>query len=377
MNILILGNGFDLAHDLKTTYMDFLNYCIEKNSKRLIGMINYGTTFIDNIWLRHFITTCNNYGKNWIDLEEEIFKVVLSLNKTLKDMSGGDIEVVFPLTFSIQKDILNFDFNQIIDYLKTCNNRIETDEKNYTNIETNDFSHLYFYIDNYQGFINFIYDQLRAFVELFEKYLDEVIMSEINSEPKYQLSLLQDTKPNIMNILFVLNFNYTDTLTRLYEQIMDSRQKKSIRNFYVHGKINSNNMILGTQFYDNKSTDISPEFNVFRKHNQRHKYNTIEEYQDLLHIIKNSNGNTKRVFHVIGHSLDKSDSVILKHIFLAHQNSIINIYYHNEETQEKLINNITEMIGEEEVMSKVRFIYQHDHERGILIPREEPALVEN
>ena len=68
MDILILGNGFDLTHDLKTTYMDFLNYCVEKNSKRLIGMINYGTTFIDNIWLRHFITTCNNYGKNWIDL---------------------------------------------------------------------------------------------------------------------------------------------------------------------------------------------------------------------------------------------------------------------------------------------------------------------
>lgn len=33
MNILILGNGFDLAHDLKTTYMDFLNYCIEKTVK--------------------------------------------------------------------------------------------------------------------------------------------------------------------------------------------------------------------------------------------------------------------------------------------------------------------------------------------------------
>ena len=103
------------------------------------------------------------------------------MNKTLKDMSGGDVEVIFPLTFSIQKDILNFDFNQIIDYLKTCNNRIETDEKKFTTIETNDFSHLYFYIDNYQGFINFIYDQLRAFVELFEKYLDKTVMSEIDS----------------------------------------------------------------------------------------------------------------------------------------------------------------------------------------------------
>ena len=377
MDILILGNGFDLAHGLKTTYMDFLNYCVEKNNKRFIGMINYGTTFIDNIWLRHFITTCNNYGKNWIDLEEEIYRVILSLNKTIKNLSGGDVEVVFPLTFSIQKDILNFDFNQIIDYLKTCNNRIETDEKNYTNIETNDFSHLYFYIDNYQGFINFIYDQLRAFIELFEKYLEEIVISGIGCKPKYQLSLLQESKPNIMKFLYVLNFNYTDTLTRLYEQTMDSRQKKSIRNFYVHGKINSNNMILGTQFYNNKNIDISPEFNVFRKHNQRHKYNTIEEYQNLLHLIKSPNDNTRRVFHVVGHSLDKSDAVILKHIFLAHQDSIINIYYHNEETQEKLINNITEIIGEEEVMEKVRFIYQHDLERGLLIPQKEPVLAEN
>lgn len=375
MDILILGNGFDLAHGLKTTYMDFLNYCVEKNSKRLKGMINYGTTFIDNIWLRHFITTCNNYGKNWIDLEEEIYRVVLSLNKTLKDMPGGDIEVVFPLTFSIQKDILNFDFNQIIDYLKTCNNRIETDEKKYTTVETNDFSHLYFYIDNYQGFINFIYDQLRAFIELFEKYLEEIVISGIDCKPKYQLSLLQESKPNIMKFLYVLNFNYTDTLTRLYEQTMDSRQKKSIQNFYVHGKINSNNMILGTQFYNNKNIDISPEFNVFRKHNQRHKYNTIEEYQNLLHLIKSPNDNTRRVFHVIGHSLDKSDAIILKHIFLAHNDSIINIYYHNEETSEKLINNITEIIGEEEVMEKVRFIHQHDSKRGILIPVEEKQLL--
>ena len=31
MNILIIGNGFDLAHGLKTSYRDFLNYCYEKN----------------------------------------------------------------------------------------------------------------------------------------------------------------------------------------------------------------------------------------------------------------------------------------------------------------------------------------------------------
>ena len=377
MNILILGNGFDLAHGLKTKYSDFLDYCVEKNNKRIIGMINYGTTFIDNIWLQHFITTRNNYGKNWIDIEEEIYRVVSSLNKELLDLSSGEIEMIFPLTFSIKKDILEFNFYKIIDYLKTCNNRLETDKKKYITVETNDFSHLYFYIENYQGLINFIYDQLRTFVEMFERYLNEVVMSEIDSEPKYQLSLLQSSKPNIKSFLFILNFNYTNTLTKLYKDTMDSKQKKSIRNFYVHGKINANNIVLGTQFFDDKNNNIPSEFNVFRKHNQRHRYNTIEDYQSLLQIIKSSNDNTKRIFHVIGHSLDKSDYAILKHIFLAHNDSIINIYYHDEEAQERLINNITKIIGEEEVMAKVRFIHQHDPKRGILIPIEAPALVAN
>ena len=35
MDILVIGNGFDLAHDLKTSYKDFLEYCVLENSKRL------------------------------------------------------------------------------------------------------------------------------------------------------------------------------------------------------------------------------------------------------------------------------------------------------------------------------------------------------
>lgn len=376
MDILILGNGFDLAHGLKTKYNDFLNYCIEKNNRRILSPINYETTFTDNIWLCHFITTCNNYGNNWIDLEEEIYNVLLSLNKTLNKLSGDNTKIVFPLIFSIQKNIVNFDFYQIIEYLKSSSIKIETDNRKYKTVETNDFSYLGFYIEDYQGFINFIYDQLRNFVKEFENYLSEVEISKIQLEPNYQLTFLNGSKPNIMNLLYILNFNYTNTLMRLYGQITDSRQKKYIRTFYVHGKINSNNIVLGTQFFDNKSTNISPEFNIFRKHNQRHKYNTIEEYQSLLHIIKNPKDNTKFVFHVIGHSLDKSDAVILKHIFLANKNAIINIYYHDEISQEKLINNITEIIGEDEVMARVRMIYQHDRERGILIPSKKTVVSE-
>jgi len=37
----------------------------------------------------------------------------------------------------------------------------------------------------------------------------------------------------------------------------------------------------------------------------------------------------------------------------------------------KINKNVTEIISEEEVMAKVRFINQHDSKRGILIPVEE------
>ena len=66
---------------------------------------------------------------------------------------------------------------------------------------------------------------------------------------------------------------------------------------------------------------------------------------------------------------------ILKHIFLAKEKSIINIYYHDEDSRERLINNITKIIGEEEVMAKVRFIHQHDEKRGILKLKEQSIAV--
>lgn len=369
MNILILGNGFDIAHGLKTKYIDFLQYCIEKNAKRIIPIVNYSTTFIDNIWLRHFITTCNSYGKNWIDLEEEINRVVLSLNKTTINLSNGEIEQIFPLMFWIKKDVPYFDFNKINDNLEYCRYKYETGDAKYVLVEKNDFSHLYFYIENQTGFINFIYDQLRNFVELFEKYLNEQIMANLNKESDFLLSLQSIGVKKGDNNIYILSFNYTNTCEVLYKNKFNTHCNiDKIHPIYVHGKINKTNnskcnLVLGTSGFNN----IPVIYNLFKKHNQRHKYKTVEQYQELLKLIAKSK--TTPFFHIIGHSLDKSDHNILKHILLSNKESIINVYYHDDESQERYINNITDIIGEEEVMSKVRFIHQHDDERSILKPK--------
>lgn len=365
MDVLIIGNGFDLAHGLETSYKHFLDYCEDKDSKRIKGLVSYGTSFIDNIWLRHFITKKKKLGNNWIDLEQEIYDVIQYINETMYELSGGDFNIIFPIMFSLPKDILAFDFSNITCYIKSARDMYKVKKKAYTSVETNDFSHLYFYIENYNGFVTFLYDQLRELTKFFECYLTQDILLRFSDETiQYTLSLLADDICPKGYPVYVLSFNYTDICSRLYSRKCGDEYGYDITTYYVHGKVNSSdtcNLVLGTHSFNSMCLPVS--FNVFCKHNQRHKYGTIEEYQDLLIKIKNERD---LVFHVVGHSLDKTDHNILKHVFLANKNAIINIYYHNEEAQERLINNITNIIGEEEVMTKVRFIHQHDDKRGLL-----------
>ncbi len=377
MDILILGNGFDLAHGLKTSYKDFLNYCIEKNNKRLIPAVNYNSYFIDNIWFRHFVNKMQKLGDTWINLEEEIFEVIKNINEQVFEHYGGENKYFQHIMFSYNKDIYDFTFENFIYNLQN-NYPYDIDYKKYKEIETNDFSKKFIYIDNFYGLINFIYDQLRAFTKEFEEYLKTEV-SHLKNNSKYTLSIHSNN-----NLIYALSFNYTNTCELLYmNDFNTSIQNLEIKTIYVHGRICNTedcNLVLGTHSFDNsqisnKQKYIPADFNIFKKHHQRHRYGTIEPYQDLLEKIKKSA--SKPIFHIIGHSLDITDRAILKHLLLANDNALINIYYHNEEALARMQSNIDLIIGEEEVMAKVRFIPQHDSKRGILLPVEDSVLVEN
>lgn len=232
-----------------------------------------------------------------------------------------------------------------------------------------------YYFKTYKGLINFLYDQLRNFTNQFNNYLLAEVLPNIGNK-KYNFPLAKG------KTIRVLNFNYTDTYAKLYNphSIYAEENPKYI---YVHGKVCDSkncNLILGTHsFYNNLPNDlneeINVEFNVFKKHNQRHRYGTIEPYQELLKELNDRRKIIVPSFHIIGHSLDKSDHNILRHIFKAREKCNIYIYYHNQKALNRLINNITEIIGEEEVMTKVKFIDQEDKNRGVFKPSQESSLI--
>lgn len=356
MDILVIGNGFDLAHGLKTTYKDFLTSC--RNNENQSCNEEFCKT---NLWLRHFIKRQNDIGNTWIDLEKEIYRVITKIYR-FRNWNGNNKNSGHLL--KINRSINEFNLDEIYSYINQDYLNKDCKNKGYTLDIYKDSKHYFYaYFESFRGFINFLYDQLREFTNVFSNYLNNDVLSLLPTNSPYSLSLSNN------NHLYVLSFNYTDTCERLYGKMF------SFRSYYVHGNIgckNGCNLVLGTYSFDNKPQNGNPrsaipyEFNVFRKHNQRHKYGTIEDYQNLLKELTKYGKVIKPVFHVIGHSLDETDKNILEHLFLINQNAIINIYYHDEEAQENYINNITDIIGEKEVMTRVRLIYQHDKTRGIL-----------
>ena len=352
MDILILGNGFDLAHGLNTRYSDFLKYCQDKyNVMRYSG--DKDSNFLyNNVWIKHFLNKKIS-GDKWIDLEKEIYNVIAKLSKLLYFKNDVSYEQYNEIVFYLSKDYMELNFDEVIKYFH---------KQVYPNNNC--------YFVHIKDFVSFLYEQLRDFIKEFEKYLIEEKNNKIANIPKYKLRINK-------KCISLLNFNYTDICEELYG-INFSHNDYAINTkaVYVHGKIgdeNNCNLVLGTHSFDNEQIPVV--FNIFKKHHQRHKYRTIEQYQELLNELKYPQKIYTPVFHIVGHSLDKTDHAILRHILLAKEKSVINIYYHNEEALARMQSNIDLIIGEDEVMSRVRFIRQDDPEQGIFIPIEEKELI--
>jgi len=371
MNILIIGNGFDLAHGLKTTYKHFLDYWEEVRPRAYLEdwpanvPIHWEKEHV-NVWFNYFSERQQALGDTWIDFENEIYNVIKNIKPTHEFPQFCSLD-------NMQKGFLRA-YSEKLGYIPLSSYEKDSHPElitNYAECKYCNHSKNYLF-KTYKGLINFLYDQLREFTKAFERYLTENVDNLSLASP-YQLYSSEVRDGQQLDIKWdALSFNYTNTLNRLYQspRLVSAGIDDTV---YVHGKAGADDkdcdLVLGTHSFDRNGVDkgLSWDLNIFAKHNQRHKYGTIEAYQDILRRMK-APINIERgiAIGVIGHSLDKTDHNILKHIFTANKNARINIYYHDEESQEKLINNITEIIGEAEVMAKVRFIYQHDEERGLL-----------
>ena len=133
MNILLIGNGFDLAHGLPTKYTDFLEFvkmikiikeknifnsgfdisvagCNVKNEKlhqnirlTILKKANNNKLEVDskelidcishNIWIEYFLQCDSFLKQNWIDFESEICRIIKIVDNDIHRNGGLDTVV--------------------------------------------------------------------------------------------------------------------------------------------------------------------------------------------------------------------------------------------------------------------------------------------
>lgn len=351
MNILIIGNGFDLAHDLPTRYGDFINNVkkesdfydfLTKDSNFNIKIFNR----VQNSAVFKHIKAQLKSNNGWIDFENELKEIIDSI---------CDLSNMFSRFTRIENGEIKSDFtlnNEDIQKMSLFAFRILMRRKS---LKTHWSQH------ELDELARNIHIQIQDFIELFKEYIVWISQAKTNALSKLDLF-------NKMEIDHLLSFNYTTTFLNLYNS---DKQIPSDNICYVHGKIETHTntgivMGIGSDFYDeNKHGEYVDFFKFF----QCYKYSTDTNYLKWIANYSSRNLSDKETctpsdcnINIYGHSLDPTDKNILKPFFDL-KGSVINVYYLNEPNKKQLEYNLLKVLGKESFIEyltgecpKVRFV---------------------
>lgn len=365
MDFLIIGNGFDLTHRLKTRYVDFLKYCRDYDTNNPVSALpklneEFRIFLANNVWLKYLFDLVPDLesDKTWIDFEKEIAEVIQGIEgkpwqiECMHHINAPN-EMVLKLLPSITPEKCLRFITLFCDY---------DEERDKFVIHNDD-------IVDIDSFVEFIYLQLRDFTRAFEIYCLKINHTDVNepiifSERGVQIKkaeaerifywkqarnaeehhhdnldelrrirdeatgrhidLMSEAHPidylSMGRFEYVLSFNYTDTYERLYG---DSKTKYC----YIHGKAQENrdrtNLILGI---DDKLSDGKESSNFqcvrFKKYYQRIIFRTGSEYKDWLALGPKHLPSVNYV-HIVGHSLDRTDHDVLYEFFLINDSELL------------------------------------------------------
>lgn len=373
MKTLVLGNGFDIDHELPTKYKDFLRFVEEiklvqnlmnnadEKSYQLDVELNkyvYKLFFSDekknvlnevleltesNMWLEYFLNVKGEFGENWIDFETEISQVVQEL-ENVKDY--------------------------VIDKMKKGAKRIDVPDFMKRKLDRLSFDAVSLYKDGNEKDINeyiskWIQDLARM-IRLLEIYLCDYVQ---------QLTILYFS-PDIfeLNPDRIISFNYTNTYEKIYSY------KRNITKYnYIHGKascdstLDTCNMVLGIDEYlDISKRNKKTEFIQFKKYFQRIHKRTDCEYVYWFDKEAKTEKQEKSQdeVYIFGHSLDITDGDVLSTI-LNCPNVCTTIFYYDDVVYGKQIANLISLLGQEVLLSKVygkspSIIFKHQQKHRLI-----------
>lgn len=401
--LIIIGNGFDKAHGLETSYPEFMNWYWDQWQEKLaysdkrfeddelcsfkltegcsLWYMAFGNNFGIDVWsyngvgLKNFLSSKNGCEfkqslfleninnsidlKGWVDIEEEYYNLLKSsfnpeihnnyykapekLNKELSELTHKLIKY---LTY-IQNKKRTLQINEIerLFYESVSIKEIsvlkqnEFDEHIMHNLKL-DRPTIAKLNKRYYG--SSVEDQMQELEEFKQQdYDNSIILDKIKNDRHLLESL------SFPNKILVLSFNYTNTES-LYV-------KEGVNVVHIHGDLTNPGSIIfgyGDELDDDYKELQKTNNNEYLKNIKSIRYLESERYREVLEFIESS----PYQIYILGHSCGTSDRTLLNTLF-EHRNCIsIKPYYYQKDGHDNyldLVENISRNFTDMKLMRDI------------------------
>lgn len=351
--IILIGNGFDLAHGYPTRYEDFINWYWDKRVSSFYGNL----TSVSEDCLCSIKMTTNNTFNCW-----NVF--AYNLPRYFNKLTGKEVIQDIENEPELYELIMS-------PFLKSICESIET--KGWVDIEREYYNHVKLCLTNPNGnsdifSIKHLNDQIEYLRKLLIEYLkslqyynrdneniSKIIYSPFNpddisvsSQNAYNVhcenygTVIPEDKDvevkfgnkkysNPYRVL-LLNFNYTPiAIAYLLVQIEELKYGSDIKAemLFIHGDIAKPKTLIfgyGDELDDSYTTLLKVEDNEYLRFIKSIKYLETDNYRKLLEFIESD---YYQIF-IMGHSCGNSDRTLLNTLF-EHKNCVsIKPYYYQK-----------------------------------------------
>jgi hypothetical protein len=386
--IILIGNGFDLAHGLRTSYPNFIaNFWEEQllevdNSSADKWKLHYSNCetehylyendlFImkrkDNLpFKKNDITLANESTQNKQPEIKEGKNVAISDSKnkrtneirkfTLEELKAKKLDIAYHNAEELKKDIVYYK-NKFLESIED-----ERHLKNWFDIEELYFKKLidcknrYLEKKNYSIYtVKQLNSEFQFIKEALEKYLEPqndriAKMKDSTYENDEEKEKIEKIRERITEILtktekeqtiektYIINFNYTQT-EELYATI------PNLKTNHLHGTILKNAQSKKAQIVFGYGDETSEEFktiqaledNDFMANFKSINYLESENYQNFLRFFEDE---TEYEIFIFGLSCSGADRSLLNGLFESNKCRSIKLFYYQENTNTNNYNDI-------------------------------------
>jgi len=328
--IILIGNGFDLAHGLDTKYTDFIDdFWIKKLNTFSDSLKNDSLKRISDY--NNSNKDIGNYTDNDISVHVKDYQYILQSAEIVEAETGFQTFRNFISHFRPYTFQSNYEFNNL--FLGQISGKQQLQK--WVDIEEEYYSALLKCLENEKD-IRKLNEDFKQIQILLQIYLSEQIKKKVSLNrnieknmysPLLQTDFIEDIKENKLDKICFLNFNYTSTI-KTYSDC-----RKDVKTINIHGQINNpNNPIIfgyGDEMDDNYKK-IEKENNDFLKYVKSFMYSRTNNYKELLAFI---NSDVYQVY-IMGLSCSTSDRTLLSTLFGHKHCKSIKIFYYNKNSIE-------------------------------------------